>query len=124
MHSTVRYSTVQCGTVRYSTVLYSIVQSTTGGMGCAATTFYKRLASMVGEKRGVTYATPLNWIRCRLSFALLRASIMSIREGQDHHDTTQLLNAQLNYSSLKATSTNFYENLHDRCFLFLLYSFL
>ena len=90
-----------------------LVLSTTGRMGRAATTFYKRLASMVGEKRGVTYATTLNWIRCRLSFALLRLQSCPL-EGQDHHNTTQVLNAQLNYSSLKATSTNLYENLHDR----------
>ena len=55
-----------------------LVLSTTGGMGRAATTFYKRLAAMVAEKRDVPYAVTLNWIRCRLSFALLRASIMSI----------------------------------------------
>ena len=56
-----------------------LVLYTTGGMGRAATTFYKRLASMVAEKRDVSYAMTLNWIRCRLSFALLRSSIMSIR---------------------------------------------
>ena len=43
-----------------------LVLSTTGGMGRAATTFYKRLASMVAEKRDVPYAVTLNWIRCRL----------------------------------------------------------
>ena len=61
--------------------------STTGGMGKAATTFYKRLASMLSEKRDVLYAKTLNWIRCRLSFALLRASIMSIRGARSsrHH---------------------------------------
>ena len=53
--------------------------STTGGMGRAATTFYKRLASMVAEKRDVPYAVTLNWIRCHLSFTLLRASVMSVR---------------------------------------------
>ena len=46
--------------------------------GHRLTTFYKKLASMVAEKRDVPYAVTLNWIRCRLSFALLRASIMSI----------------------------------------------
>ena len=64
-----------------------LVLSTTGGMGRAATTFYKRLASMVAEKRNVPYAVTLNWIRCRLSFALLRASIMSIsgaRSSRNH----------------------------------------
>ena len=56
-----------------------LVLSITGGMGRAATAFYKRLASMLAEKRDTSYALTLNWIRCRLSFALLRASIMSIR---------------------------------------------
>ena len=68
-----------------------LVLSTTGGMGCAATTFYKRLASMVAEKRDVPYAVTLNWIRCRLSFALLRASIMSIRGARSsrHHPAAE-----------------------------------
>ena len=68
-----------------------LVLSTTGGMGRAATTFYKRLASMVAEKRDVSYAATLNWIRCRLSFALLRASIMSIRGARSsrHHPATE-----------------------------------
>ena len=54
-----------------------LVMSTTGGMGKAATTFYKRLASMLSEKRDVSYGKTINWIRCHLRFALVRASIMS-----------------------------------------------
>ena len=57
-----------------------LVLSTTGGMGRSATTLYKRLASMMAEKRGTAYAVTLNWIQCRRSFALPRASIMAIRE--------------------------------------------
>ena len=56
-----------------------LVLSTTGGMGRAATTFFRRLTSKIAQKRDVSYAQTLNWILCRLSFALLRASIMSIR---------------------------------------------
>ena len=56
-----------------------LVMLPTGGMGRAATAFYKRLASMISDKRDVPYGTANNWIRCRLSFALLRASITSIR---------------------------------------------
>ena len=56
-----------------------LVLSTTGGMGRAATTFYRRLAAMLSEKRDVPYSKMIGWIRCRLSFALLRASIMSVR---------------------------------------------
>ena len=43
-----------------------LVMSTSGGMGKAATTFYKRLASMLREKRDVSYGKTINWIRCRL----------------------------------------------------------
>ena len=56
-----------------------LVLSTNGGLGHSATTFYRRLASMIAEKRDMPYSNALNWIRCRLSFALLRASFMSIR---------------------------------------------
>ena len=68
-----------------------LVLSTMGGMGRAATTFYKRLSSMVAEKRNVPYAVTLNWIQCRLSFALLRASNMSIRGARSsrHHPATE-----------------------------------
>ena len=56
-----------------------LVLSSTGGMDRAATTFYRRLAAMLSEKRDVPYSKMFGWIRCRLSFALLRASIMSVR---------------------------------------------
>ena len=68
-----------------------LVMSTTGGMGRAATTFYKRLASMIGEKQNTHYTQTMNWIRCKLSFALLRASIMSIRGARSsrHHAASE-----------------------------------
>ena len=82
-----------------------LVMSSTGGMGRAATTFYKRLASMISDKRGVPYGKMVNWIRCRLSFALLRAS--SCQSGvQDHHDITQhlkLFRDPLTSNQLKVT---------------------
>ena len=56
-----------------------LVLSTTGGMGRAATTFYKRLAAMLSERRDVPYSKMIGWIRCHLSFALLRASILFVR---------------------------------------------
>ena len=56
-----------------------LVLSTTGGMGRATTTFYKRLAAMLSEKRDVPYCKVIGWICCRMSFSLVRASVMSIR---------------------------------------------
>ena len=56
-----------------------LVFSTTGGMSRAATTFYKRLAAMLSEKREIPYSQMMGWIHCWLSFSLLRASILCIR---------------------------------------------
>ena len=60
-------------------VFTPIILSTTGGMGKEAATFYKRLGDLIAQKRQKPYATVMGWLRCRLSFASLRASIMCIR---------------------------------------------
>ena len=60
-------------------VFTPLVFSTTGGMGREASTFYKRLADMIAQKRQHPYPAVMGWLRCRLSFASLRASIMCIR---------------------------------------------
>ena len=56
-----------------------LVFSTTGGLAPAATTFYKRLASVLAEKWNQPYSSTIRWLRCRLSFSILRSSIMCIR---------------------------------------------
>ena len=52
-------------------VFTPLVLSTTGGMGREATTFYKRLADLIAQKRQHPYPTVMGWLRCRLSFASL-----------------------------------------------------
>ena len=61
------------------TVYMSLVLSTNGGMGKEATTFYKRLADMIAQKRQHPYPMVMGWLRCRLSFASIRSAIMCIR---------------------------------------------
>ena len=48
-------------------------------MGKEATTFYKRLADMIAQKRQHPYPMVMGWLRCRLSFASIRSAIMCIR---------------------------------------------
>ena len=81
-----------------------LVLSSTGGMGKAATTFYERLSSMFSEKRDVPYSTILGWVRCRLTFALLRASIMSIRGARSSRHRPVLL--YLRFKLLRDTFEN------------------
>ena len=56
-----------------------LIFSTSGGMGRQAEVFYKRLVSMIAKKRDEPYSRVMGWIRCRISFSLLRSSIMCIR---------------------------------------------
>ena len=56
-----------------------LIFSATGGMADQAIVFYKRLASLISEKRNDHYAIVMGWIRCCLSFSLLRSAIRCLR---------------------------------------------
>ena len=56
-----------------------LVLSATGGMANEATVFYKRLASCLATKWDQPYSSTMSWLRCRLTFSLLRSAIQCIR---------------------------------------------
>ena len=56
-----------------------LVFTTAGGAGPAASVFLKHLGNKIAEKKEAPYSQTIGWLRCRLSFALLRASILCIR---------------------------------------------
>ena len=56
-----------------------IVLSASGGIGKLATTTYSRLAGLLAEKRDIPYSQCMGWIRCCLSFCLLKSAIMCLR---------------------------------------------
>ena len=56
-----------------------LVFGTTGGMGKEALVFYCRLADRLSRHDSMSYSSTLAWIRCTLSFSLLRSATMCIR---------------------------------------------
>ena len=56
-----------------------LVFTTGGGMAGEATIFFKRLASLLSEKRNEPYSITMGWLRCVISFSLLKSSIRSVR---------------------------------------------
>ena len=56
-----------------------LVFSTAGGMGSTANVVYKQLASMIADKHKKGYSKTINWLRCKLSFSVLRSAIMCLR---------------------------------------------
>ena len=62
-----------------------IVFATTGGMGKEATMFYKHLANLLANKKDGQYSTTLAWMRCKLSFSLIRSAVMCIRGSRSSY---------------------------------------
>ena len=56
-----------------------LIMSSTGSLGHAATCMYKRLASLLSDKWDQPYCKTMGWLRCSLTFSLLKSSIMCIR---------------------------------------------
>ena len=62
-----------------------LVMSATGGLARQAAVFYKRLADLLSSKINQPYCKTITWLRCRLSFALLRSVIQCIRGARSSH---------------------------------------
>ena len=56
-----------------------LVFSTFGGLGREASIFYSRLADLLASKHSSDFSHMLSWMRCTLSFSLLRSAILAIR---------------------------------------------
>ena len=61
------------------------VISCTRGIGPCATITLKRLGAFIAEKHSTPYSSIMGLLRCRLSFAMIRSSIMSIRGSRSSH---------------------------------------
>ena len=51
---------------------------------------FKRLSSMIAERRKMRYQHVINWLRCQISFLLLRQSIMAIRGSRSGKKTINI----------------------------------
>ena len=57
-------------------------------MAREAEAFYRRLAFLLAEKRKECYSVVMGWLRCKLSFALLRSAIMFYRDTRKMKEKT------------------------------------
>lgn len=56
-----------------------VVFTTAGGMGPRAQSFYARLAETLADKKQQPRSSVVAWMRCRLSFSLLRSALVCLR---------------------------------------------
>ena len=61
--------------------------SATGGMGTTAEIFYKRLVSLISKKNDQNCEATMEWIRCCISFSLIRSAVMCVKGSRSsyHH---------------------------------------
>ena len=51
-------------------------------MGEECKRYHNRLAELVAAKKGEDYANTVSWIRSEVSFAILRAALLCLRESR------------------------------------------
>ena len=56
-----------------------LVFSTTGAMGKEATTYHKQLATLLSQKRNISYSDAMAYVRCRLRFCILKTTLVALR---------------------------------------------
>ena len=56
-----------------------LVCSTSGGLGNKCQTFCRQLANKIATKTNDKYEKVLRWIRCRLSFIVVKAALLCLR---------------------------------------------
>ena len=61
-----------------------LVFSAAGGFGPAALITFKRIALRLASTWPMPYSAIMGWLRCRVSFALLRSAIMCLRGSRQH----------------------------------------
>ena len=62
-----------------------LVFSTTGGMACECSIFYRRLADMISIKQDKPYSLVVSWLRTGLSYASLLAAVLCISGSRSSH---------------------------------------
>ena len=57
----------------------TLVFTTSGDMARKCQIYHKRLEELLSAKKGEDYSTTMSWIRTRISFAILRTSLICLR---------------------------------------------
>ena len=62
-----------------------LVFSVNGGIAPECEKFHKHVAERISEKNGEKYNHVISWIRCKLSFLILRAALMCVSGRRPHN---------------------------------------
>ena len=72
--------------------LTPLIFTVNGCMGPECSQFHKNLADKISEKTGEPYADVMNFIRCKLSYIILRSAILCLRGSRRPTNSSNLVN--------------------------------
>lgn len=86
-----------------------LVFTTSGGMGKECQLYHSRLAELIAIKKGEQYAKTISWIRARISFALLRSSLICLRGSRQtkRHASYDFINNDIDIDAAQGAIRSF-----------------
>ena len=79
-----------------------LVFSSSGGMGLSATVVYKRIATLISEKKGHPYSHVLHWLTCHLCFSLLHSAVMCLRGSRSTYHRHNLIDLSIDLACFES----------------------
>ena len=76
-----------------------LVFTTAGGMAPQTQIVIKRIATVLSEKKGLPRSVVTGWLRCKLSFALLRTTLLCLRGTRTRRPVSPELNIELSMAA-------------------------
>ena len=101
-----------------------LVFSVYGGMGKECNTFFKRLTSMLAEKRGEKQSIVATWLRTKTSFALLRSCLVCLRGSRYHYYRPTVSNTTIGIEMKEGSSNSAIMMMHETLLIAQLQQFL
>ena len=82
-----------------------LIFSSTGGMGTECKIYHKRLVELLSTKKGESYANTMQWVRARVSFALIRSGLLCLRGSRSIRRTQDTNNVDIAIDNATARLT-------------------
>ena len=76
--------------------------TTTGGMADESVVYHSRLAELIANKKGGSYASAISWIRGKVSFAIVRPAILCLRGSRSRRRQLYFVDSDLQIENVVA----------------------
>ena len=79
-----------------------LVFTTTGGVADECVVYHSTLAELIENKKGESYSNAISWIRAKVSFAIVRSAILSLRGSRPRRRQLEFVDSDLQIENIIA----------------------